>query len=414
MTERNDPGSDVSSPDRASDQTAAERYFLAVDVEPLEWREVTKEQFIQAEKQAGFTSFGPPGSTATGGFSGHGVRGRVTLSEAETSAEQMVAHVAETDVATVRRLGGLTNEETSAERDDYDGDRDAYHADLITDAENRIEALEKEIEGRKRYTTRMSAQLVQMRRLYHRATVAYGRLLERNAQLCKLLPDAPAHLVGEPPEDANAEFDPPANAGTSAEPCHHCHGTGGGNEPGLSCPICLGTGFTEGAGSSAASAATPGRGEAPRELVSGSDPLSPANPAQDISPPCDAGEHIRCGGCGCDCHPANAEASADVPAVDAVIFDALFHKDPKGHLVYRWSDDRMVFSYRDALAGAREVRLALEHFGKLRSEHSEVADEPDFRLNTLLHRFWGLEPCETACTCFGKRSATGPSPEQPS
>lgn len=28
--------------------------------------------------------------------------------------------------------------------------------------------------------------------------------------------------------------------------------------------------------------------------------------------------------------------------------------------------------------------------------------EQDFRLNTLLHRFWGLEPCETACTCIIK------------
>lgn len=52
-----------------------DRYFLKTDVHP--WLEVTFEQFLQAERNAGFRSHGGPGTLATGGFTGGGVSGRV-------------------------------------------------------------------------------------------------------------------------------------------------------------------------------------------------------------------------------------------------------------------------------------------------------------------------------------------------
>lgn len=55
-----------------------ERYYLAVNVENPHWREVTKKEFVQAERAAGFhNTMGLPDELATGGFSGGGVRGRV-------------------------------------------------------------------------------------------------------------------------------------------------------------------------------------------------------------------------------------------------------------------------------------------------------------------------------------------------
>lgn len=79
------------------------------------------------------------------------------------------------------------------------------------DTHSRVEALEREVAGRKLFTSRMSAQLHHMTRLYRLSTTSYGRLLERNVQLCRLLREAgvepPEGLEGEPPEDANQEFD---------------------------------------------------------------------------------------------------------------------------------------------------------------------------------------------------------------
>lgn len=51
------------------------KFFLAIDIEPLEWREVTKEQFIKAERNAGFWPK-VEGEVATGSFGGRGVVGR--------------------------------------------------------------------------------------------------------------------------------------------------------------------------------------------------------------------------------------------------------------------------------------------------------------------------------------------------
>ena len=51
------------------------RYFLKTDW--TSWKEVTKEQWVSAERSAGFRPKGGGDGCATGGFSGHGVRGRI-------------------------------------------------------------------------------------------------------------------------------------------------------------------------------------------------------------------------------------------------------------------------------------------------------------------------------------------------
>lgn len=53
-----------------------ERYWLRVS--GLAWQECTKEQFIRAERGAGFRSKFGENSLATGGFSNGSVQGRVT------------------------------------------------------------------------------------------------------------------------------------------------------------------------------------------------------------------------------------------------------------------------------------------------------------------------------------------------
>jgi hypothetical protein len=53
----------------------ADRYFIAFGDGPE--REVTRAEFIAAEQTAGFRSKFGPGTVATGGFSGSGIRGRV-------------------------------------------------------------------------------------------------------------------------------------------------------------------------------------------------------------------------------------------------------------------------------------------------------------------------------------------------
>ena len=52
------------------------KYFLKADFMD-EYKEVTKEQFIQAERSAGFRPKGGGDGVATGGFSGGGVSGKV-------------------------------------------------------------------------------------------------------------------------------------------------------------------------------------------------------------------------------------------------------------------------------------------------------------------------------------------------
>lgn len=53
-----------------------QRFWLALDLPDPQWREVTKEQFVQAERSAGFRNMnGQPKEPATAGFSGGGVQG---------------------------------------------------------------------------------------------------------------------------------------------------------------------------------------------------------------------------------------------------------------------------------------------------------------------------------------------------
>ena len=52
------------------------KYFLKADWQK-DYQEVTKEQFIAAERAAGFRSKLGPKAVATGGFGGNGVSGKV-------------------------------------------------------------------------------------------------------------------------------------------------------------------------------------------------------------------------------------------------------------------------------------------------------------------------------------------------
>ncbi len=52
------------------------RYYLKADWQK-DYQEVTKKQFIAAERAAGFRSKLGPNAVATGGFSGNGVSGKV-------------------------------------------------------------------------------------------------------------------------------------------------------------------------------------------------------------------------------------------------------------------------------------------------------------------------------------------------
>ena len=58
------------------------KYLLALDVpfdQEADWREVTLDEFQQAERNAGFRNKGG-GPTATAGFIGRGVMGRILYS----------------------------------------------------------------------------------------------------------------------------------------------------------------------------------------------------------------------------------------------------------------------------------------------------------------------------------------------
>ena len=60
------------------------RYFLKFDIDNAKWQEVTLEEFVAAERSAGFRGGNVErGKTATGAFSGHGVRGRVEYAGGE-------------------------------------------------------------------------------------------------------------------------------------------------------------------------------------------------------------------------------------------------------------------------------------------------------------------------------------------
>ncbi len=60
------------------------KYFLKVGIPNLEtdWREVTYEEYVDAEKRAGFVHIAQDkGGTATAGFSGNNISGRIEYTE---------------------------------------------------------------------------------------------------------------------------------------------------------------------------------------------------------------------------------------------------------------------------------------------------------------------------------------------
>ena len=57
---------------------AKERYWLRVRVSGLPWQEATREQFVQAEREAGFHPKPGCGDVATAGFGNGITEGRVT------------------------------------------------------------------------------------------------------------------------------------------------------------------------------------------------------------------------------------------------------------------------------------------------------------------------------------------------
>lgn len=60
------------------DEHFIERYFLSVDGHPETETEVSKEEWVKAERRAGFNNtMGHPEEPGTGGFSGGGIRGRI-------------------------------------------------------------------------------------------------------------------------------------------------------------------------------------------------------------------------------------------------------------------------------------------------------------------------------------------------
>ena len=63
-----------------------ERYWLSVAGLPKQ--EATKEQFIQAERAAGFYPKGEGNGPATGGFNSRGVAGSITYEEEEVSGNK--------------------------------------------------------------------------------------------------------------------------------------------------------------------------------------------------------------------------------------------------------------------------------------------------------------------------------------
>ncbi len=56
-----------------------ERFWLRAS--SLLWQEATREQFIEAERRAGFRPKPGCGDIATGGFSGGSIQGRITSGE---------------------------------------------------------------------------------------------------------------------------------------------------------------------------------------------------------------------------------------------------------------------------------------------------------------------------------------------
>ena len=56
------------------------KYFLKADIPGIEskWKEVTLEEFVEAEKRAGFRSvYHDHGKSATAGFTGNNIKGKI-------------------------------------------------------------------------------------------------------------------------------------------------------------------------------------------------------------------------------------------------------------------------------------------------------------------------------------------------
>jgi hypothetical protein len=66
----------------------SERYFLKPDIGRFPWGEVSKAEWVHAERAAGFhNTMGRPEEPATGGFSGNGMRGTVTYGGSEPRSD---------------------------------------------------------------------------------------------------------------------------------------------------------------------------------------------------------------------------------------------------------------------------------------------------------------------------------------
>jgi len=74
------------------------RYFLKLDIDDDEWREVSLAQFIRAEHQAGFRGGSRKrGRTATASFTGGGVCGRVKYGGITPAAPDRATRPANSD-----------------------------------------------------------------------------------------------------------------------------------------------------------------------------------------------------------------------------------------------------------------------------------------------------------------------------
>ena len=68
----------------------ADRYLLSLNIFGVKpkWQEVTKEQWVRAERIAGFrNTMGQPDEPATRGFTGGGIRGTIKQRREKTSEE---------------------------------------------------------------------------------------------------------------------------------------------------------------------------------------------------------------------------------------------------------------------------------------------------------------------------------------
>ena len=63
------------------------RYYLKTDWQP-NWTEVTKEQFVMAERQAGFRGWNDT-EPCTAGFSGGGVSGKISIENRDQEQSEL-------------------------------------------------------------------------------------------------------------------------------------------------------------------------------------------------------------------------------------------------------------------------------------------------------------------------------------